>query len=477
MNNPYDELPHQSIDALGIKTSFVTAGTPDGRPIVLLHGMSSSGDIYREMMHELADEFWMIAPDIPGFGYSEKTDPFSLTHLVEWLAAFREALDLSPMILVGHSFGGALVTRYALSYPDDVNRILLIAPALLAAQMLPDFLKKATLSLGLVDLGTAVSQSRAMVKQQIKQSFVAPEKQHPSVWERRLRDYDLARSSAGVLKAVAFERLQAQLDDIHQPVAILWGENDGVLPVSQAFRLGELIPQAQVEIFANCDHQLMLEKQALFQAAARAFFRGEDIHQAVHIQKEVGESYYNGQIISVFGSSAPKPGSTAYEQAKEVGRLLAERGYAVATGGYSGTMAAVSQGAAESGGHVIGVTSDQIELFRPLGPNQWVIEEIRYPSLGERLLHLVMKNDGMIVLPGGIGTISEMTLAWSFLQTGEIGSRPLTLLGNGWLETINSFADPDYILPRHLALIHFADSPESAVDHILNWNNKKETDQ
>ncbi len=172
-------------------------------------------------------------------------------------------------------------------------------------------------------------------------------------------------------------------------------------------------------------------------------------------------------IISVFGSSAPRPGSVAYEEAYTVGRLLAEAGYAVATGGYSGTMTAVSQGAAEAGGHVIGVTCVQIEQFRPLGPNGWVQEEIKYETLTDRLLHLVKNNEGMIVLPGGIGTLSEMALAWSFLQVGEIEPRPLALLGDLWRQTIRQFFDPAYIKEEHLGMLYFAESPETAVRHVI----------
>lgn len=171
-------------------------------------------------------------------------------------------------------------------------------------------------------------------------------------------------------------------------------------------------------------------------------------------------------VISVFGSSAPQEGSADYENARTVGRLVAEAGYAVATGGYSGTMTAVSQGASEAGGHVIGVTCVQIEQFRPLGPNRWVKEEIKYDTLTERLLHLVRHNDGMITLPGGIGTISEMTLAWSFLQVGEIALRPFALLGDLWPETVETFYDPAYIKTEHVDLLYFADSPETAVAHV-----------
>ncbi len=171
-------------------------------------------------------------------------------------------------------------------------------------------------------------------------------------------------------------------------------------------------------------------------------------------------------VISVFGSSAPQVGSVDYEVARKVGRLLAEAGYGVATGGYSGTMTAVSQGASEVGGHVIGVTCAQIEQFRPLAPNQWVQEEIKYATLTDRLLHLVRHNVGMITLPGGIGTLSEMALAWSFLQVGEIEVRPFALLGDLWPQTVETFFDPTYIKREHMDLLYFASSPETAVAYV-----------
>src|SRR5512134_1709123 len=97
----------------------------------------------------------------------------------------------------------------------------------------------------------------------------------------------------------------------------------------------------------------------------------------------------NQKVISVFGSSAPRPGSADYEAARTLGRLLARAGFVVQTGGYSGIMAGASQGAAEAGGHVIGVTCAQIERFRPIPANQWVTEEIKKRTLRERLFYLV----------------------------------------------------------------------------------------
>ena len=171
-------------------------------------------------------------------------------------------------------------------------------------------------------------------------------------------------------------------------------------------------------------------------------------------------------VVAVFGSSAPAPDSEAYDEARRLGQQLAEAGFAVATGGYGGTMAAFSQGAAEQGGHVIGVTSGHMERYRPMPANEWVAEEIRHEAQRDRLLHLVLNNDAMIALPGGIGTLSEVALAWSLLQTSEIAARPLVLLGPLWRETIRVYAQAEYIRPRDMDLIYLATSAETAVAYV-----------
>ncbi len=89
--------------------------------------------------------------------------------------------------------------------------------------------------------------------------------------------------------------------------------------------------------------------------------------------------------ITVFGGSNPLPGSPAYAEAYELGKLLALAGHTILTGGYIGTMEAVSRGANEAGGHVIGVTCTDIETWRGVGVNAWVQEERRFATLQERL--------------------------------------------------------------------------------------------
>ena len=111
----------------------------------------------------------------------------------------------------------------------------------------------------------------------------------------------------------------------------------------------------------------------------------------------------NPKRITVFGGSQPRPGDPAYQEALRLGQLLGQAGYAVLTGGYIGTMEAVSRGASENGGHVIGVTCDEIESWRPVKPNPWVQEELRFPTLRQRLYALIDECHAALALPGGIG--------------------------------------------------------------------------
>jgi uncharacterized protein (TIGR00730 family) len=168
--------------------------------------------------------------------------------------------------------------------------------------------------------------------------------------------------------------------------------------------------------------------------------------------------------VTVFGGSHPQQGEFAYEQALELGKLIGSAGYTVLTGGYMGTMEAVSRGVAESGGHVIGVTCDEIEAWRPKKPNPWVQEELRFPSLRQRLYALIEKCDAAIALPGGVGTLAEIAIMWSQMQVFATSPRPLILIGEGWQTMMSDFFATlgDYVPERTRSLITFAPDVETA---------------
>lgn len=175
--------------------------------------------------------------------------------------------------------------------------------------------------------------------------------------------------------------------------------------------------------------------------------------------------------ISVFGGSQPKENSMAYAEAQELGKLLAERGHIVLTGGYMGTMEAVSRGAAEGGGQVIGVTCEDIESWRAIGPNRWVQEEWRKKTLLDRLQALIEGCDAALALPGGPGTLTEISLMWNLMIIGSLHRRPLILIGSGWQNVLNQVyrSFDEYISAKQRELVQFAPDIKTAVK-LLDLN-------
>ena len=176
--------------------------------------------------------------------------------------------------------------------------------------------------------------------------------------------------------------------------------------------------------------------------------------------------------ITVFGGAQPQPATPAYEEAYRLGKILAEAGHTVLTGGYMGTMEAVSQGAAEAGGHVIGVTCEEIENWRKTGANAWVKEERRTKTLMERLEALITGCDAAIALPGGPGTLTEIALMWNLMIVESLRRRPLVLVGDGWQSVFDQFFHSfSTYMPRNPDKeLWFAEDVETAAKMINgNW--------
>jgi uncharacterized protein (TIGR00725 family) len=139
-------------------------------------------------------------------------------------------------------------------------------------------------------------------------------------------------------------------------------------------------------------------------------------------------------IVSVFGSSTLPADGPDYADALACGRKLAEAGYTVATGGYGGAMEAVSRGAAEAGGRVIGVTAPGVFPGRA-GANAWVAEERPAETLTERIHDMVAISAAFIALDGSIGTLTELLVAWNVAYVEDHfgnGARPVMAVGPRW---------------------------------------------
>ena len=202
----------------------------------------------------------------------------------------------------------------------------------------------------------------------------------------------------------------------------------------------------------------------LQQAAAefsRVFGTGPGRKQLeAEVRKVKSEVRQARGTIAVFGSGSPPSDDEVLLQAERLGRLLAEAGFDVLSGGYGGTMEAASRGAAQAGGKAIGVTMD---LFTPpLQPNRWLTKERRVKEFFPRLRQLTSA-DAFVVLKGGIGTLTEATLTWSLLQTGQISPRPFVFVGECWRHLFEAFRAETYMREGDFALVTLVRNVDEAV--------------
>lgn len=177
-------------------------------------------------------------------------------------------------------------------------------------------------------------------------------------------------------------------------------------------------------------------------------------------------------IISVFGSSQVPTGSPAYEEARLLGRLLAQEGLTVCSGGYGGTMEAVSRGAKEAGGTAIGVTTI---WFAHMKANAWVDQEVRTATVAERLQTLIEMGQGYLAMQGGIGTLTEISMVWSMLQTQSIPTRPFVLLSNPWQQLLRFCTDALIIQPSDFGYLQLASTPTQAVQALTQSLPRRDT--
>ena len=175
------------------------------------------------------------------------------------------------------------------------------------------------------------------------------------------------------------------------------------------------------------------------------------------------------RIVAVFGSARVAMDSAEYQDSLVVGRLLGQAGFTVMTGGYDGVMGAASQGAAEFGAHVIGVTVKTLSMEGERLVNPWVKRQIEYPTMRERLTHLINYADAYVVMPGGLGTLQELAEAWQLMRIGEVPLKPLIAYGMFWRTLLQPLNISPYVPADHAALLEFVDTPTEVLDRLNVW--------
>jgi len=184
--------------------------------------------------------------------------------------------------------------------------------------------------------------------------------------------------------------------------------------------------------------------------------------------------HFVGPTVTVFGSARFNEGHPYYELGRLIGRKLAQNGFNVMTGGGPGLMEAANRGAKEGGGYSIGCN---IYLPHEQEPNPYLDRVVTFYYFFVRKVMLVKYSHAYVILPGGLGTLDEMSEALTLIQTGKLYDFPVVLVGKeywkGFLDWVqNTLVAQGAISQNELTWVHVTDNPDEAVEPIRAVSQK-----
>jgi len=255
----------RTLDVGGIATNYHDEG--DGPPVLLIHGSGpgvSAWANWRLTIPPLAKRFRVIAPDILGFGYTERPDgvTYDPETWLRHLTGLLDALDLDRVSIVGNSFGGALALRLAVEQPHRLDRLVLMGPAGISFPI-TDGLDAVWGYQPSVEAMRALmgvfSYDRALLTEDLARLRYEASTR-PGVQEAYASMFPAPRQNGVELLALPEERIAA----IDTETLIIHGRDDQVIPLANSERLVRLIGPSQLHVFGRCGHWVQIEQADRF---------------------------------------------------------------------------------------------------------------------------------------------------------------------------------------------------------------------
>ena len=262
----------------GIAVRYLDTGpqeeTSQKRTILLVHGFCGAGSHFQQLFPFLADAGRCVAVDLPGCAGSEKPDAdYSVAYFVDFLDSFCRTLKLTRVILVGHSMGGQIAVHFTRSFPDRVDRLVLLAPDGLAGE---EGIWLALTELGpLLEAGfsrTNRSMVEILLRTVVFGDTTALRPEVVDTFASQLDTVEGIRALAAITREViGHDPVDDILPLIPHETLVLWGAEDRLLKPRWAQRYAELLPRAELVMLAGCGHELMMEDPQGAAARIRQF--------------------------------------------------------------------------------------------------------------------------------------------------------------------------------------------------------------
>lgn len=258
-------LQSKSVTALGLQTSYLVAGR--GAPVILVHGAGAGAIAWFPAIHSLACHFLVIAPDVVGYGESDKPSAsYSRRYFTSWLNAFCDALEVEECNLVGHSQGGAISLQFTLEHPERVTKLVLISPAALGWSF------------------PVIGLLHGLLFHCFPSTWTSHRLHAYLVSRRSLLDENFIRYARDVCLTSGGRRAfwqghgksllpfdQRQMMRIQQQTLVIWGEEDRLLPFQHGLAAAKIIPNAQFRLIPRAGHIPFFDQPDTLSAAVVDF--------------------------------------------------------------------------------------------------------------------------------------------------------------------------------------------------------------
>jgi pimeloyl-ACP methyl ester carboxylesterase len=273
----------QFLEIDGVDVHYQEVQSNSETLIVLLHGFGSSTYSWQKVMQPFSSFGSVLAYDRPGFGLTERvipfkevnSNPYTLEYQSQILLALIEAKKAEKIILVGNSAGGTVAMQTALAYPDRIDALILISPAVYGSGGAPKWIKP-LLNLPQMDrLGPVLVRTiRERGLEILELAWSDPEK----ICEDDLANYQkplsVDRWDVGLwefTKANGENDIDARVSEILMPVLVIAGADDKIIPADQSIQLASELPNASLSVIPNCGHVPQEECPTDFMNAIESF--------------------------------------------------------------------------------------------------------------------------------------------------------------------------------------------------------------
>ena len=256
-------------------------GNPDGPVLVLVHGSNASLHTWEPWVAELGDTYRIVSMDLPGHGLTGRVpgDDYTREGMSDFVSELMDALHVERFAIAGNSMGGGVAEMYTLDHPERVSALILVDAAGVPVERNDDEVPLAFRVARMPVISSVMRYvlPRSLVEEGVRKVFVDQSKVTDEMVARYFDlslhegNRDATRIRFASYAARDDEAFAARLGEIEAPVLVIWGDKDGLIPVSAAHEFKKRIPQAELAIFENVGHIPMEEVPEESAAAVRNF--------------------------------------------------------------------------------------------------------------------------------------------------------------------------------------------------------------